>query len=130
MTTTAPQDTTSVDERRGLGVLGWVVCGGLAAVFAVGWALIFAHVGQTPGISSQTYTWNVRGDNAVEVSYMVAKPKNDEVRCTVDAYDTHLAVLAEQQVVIPRGTARLDRTDTLTTPRRATGARVRDCRKV
>ena len=117
-------------ERRGLGLTGWIVCGTLALVFAAGWGILYSHMGQTPGISSQTYTWNVQSDRRVEVSYMIAKPKGDEVRCTLQAYDTDFATVGQREVVAPRGVATYNRMDALDTVRKATGAQVKECRKI
>ncbi|MBW8481539.1 DUF4307 domain-containing protein [Actinomadura parmotrematis] len=133
MATSAPQIDKAgghdPHERRGLGLAGWIVCGTLALLFAGGWAVIYSHVGQTPGISSQTYTWNVRSDQRVEVSYMISKPKGDTVRCTLQAYDTGFATVGQREVVAPAGVETYNRMDALTTTRKATGAQVKDCRK-
>jgi hypothetical protein len=99
-------------------------------VLAAGWAVIMAHVGQTPGISAQTITFTVMNDSSVQIRYAVAKPKGDEVRCVVDAYDTDFAVLAQREIIVPPGTSEITRSETLQTSRRATGARVRDCHTV
>ncbi|MDL4772278.1 DUF4307 domain-containing protein [Actinomadura xylanilytica] len=119
-----------VSEKRRGGRLGYILIGVLAAVLACGWAFVMGHVGQTPGIASQTITYEVLSDSSVQLKYSVAKPKDDEVRCTVDAYDTALAVLTEHEITVPRGSSNLTRTENLTTAKRATGARVRDCHKV
>ncbi|MFC6878258.1 MULTISPECIES: DUF4307 domain-containing protein [Actinomadura] len=116
------------EKRRGR--LGYIVIGLVAAVCAGGFAFVFAHVGQTPGIAAQTIAYEVLNDTSVKVSYSVAKAGDDTVRCTVDAYDTDLVVLAQHDVTLPAGSSKMSRTDTLQTPKRATGARVRDCRKV
>ncbi|WP_067476785.1 DUF4307 domain-containing protein [Actinomadura hibisca] len=131
MDTSAPEAPAPSRPSRGggLGVLGWVVIGGLAVVLAGGWAIIMANVGQTPGIQSQTVAWDVR-DDSVQITYSVAKAKGDTVRCTVDAYDTDFAVLASHEITVPPGTSRITKTETLRTAKRATGARVKDCRSV
>ncbi|WP_019630018.1 DUF4307 domain-containing protein [Actinomadura atramentaria] len=113
--------------RRGLGPLGWIVIGGLTTVLAAGFGILYMHVGQTPGISAQTTTWNVRDASTVEVSYEVSKPEGERVRCTVDAFDGNFEVIAQRQIVVPAGRKRIAGVETLTTPRRANGARVRDC---
>ncbi|MFC0038895.1 DUF4307 domain-containing protein [Actinomadura rayongensis] len=117
-------------DKRGLGPLGWIVIGGLTAVFAAGWAVIYANVGQTPGISAEATAWNIRSASAVDVSYTVVKPKDERVRCVVDAFDANFEVLARREVIVPAGRERLAAEQTLTTPRKATGARIRDCRTV
>ncbi|SNR50432.1 DUF4307 domain-containing protein [Actinomadura mexicana] len=109
--------------------LGLVVIGLLAAVMAAGFGILAAHTGQTPGIVPQTVTYDIT-DTSVEINYTVAKGKGDDVRCTVDAYDTDFAVLAKKEVSAPPGTSSVKGAETLRTPRRATGARIRDCRKV
>ncbi|MGK5552180.1 DUF4307 domain-containing protein [Actinomadura kijaniata] len=129
MDTSAPEaPATDPGPARGLGVLGWIVIGGFAAVLAGGWAVIMANVGQTPGIQSQTVAWDVRDDRTVTITYQIAKPRDETVRCVVDAYDEKFVILASHEVTVPAGRAGLNATETLTTPRRATGARVRDCR--
>ncbi|MFD0540622.1 DUF4307 domain-containing protein [Actinomadura luteofluorescens] len=94
-----------------------------------GFGILAAHTGQTPGIVPQTVTYDIT-DTSVEINYTVAKGKGDDVRCTVDAYDTDFAVLAQKEVSAPPGTSSVKGAETLQTPRRATGARIRDCRKV
>ncbi|WP_433467241.1 DUF4307 domain-containing protein [Spirillospora sp. CA-128828] len=127
MTTSVSKAAAPAEPRRGR--LGLVVIGALTAVMAAGFGILAAHTGQTPGIVPQTVTYQIT-DTSVEINYSVAKGKDDEVRCTVDAYDTDLAVLAQKEVSVPAGTSGVKGTETLQTPRRATGARIRDCRKV
>jgi hypothetical protein len=115
--------------RRG-GRLGYLVIGLVVAVAAGGWAVIMGHANNTPGIASQTITYDVVDDSTVQVRYAVAKAKGDVVRCTVDAFDTDFTIVATSQITVPAGTEKLSRTDTLKTTKRATGARVKDCRKV
>ncbi|XVQ12582.1 DUF4307 domain-containing protein [Spirillospora sp. CA-255316] len=115
--------------RRG-GRLGYVVIGLLAALLAGGWAVVVGHADNTPGIAAQTITFVVQSDSSVQVSYAVAKARGDEVRCTVDAFDTDFAIVASSEITVPAGIEKIERTDTLRTSKRATGARVKDCRKV
>ncbi|MEV4258143.1 DUF4307 domain-containing protein [Spirillospora sp. NPDC049652] len=115
-------------DRPGLGWLGWIVIGVPTLLFAGGWAFLVAHVGQTPGISMETRTVDLR-ENAAVVTYAVGKPKDEVVRCVVDAYDDKLAVLAQREITVPQGTSRVTAQETLETPRKATGGRIRDCRK-
>ena len=96
---------------------------------AGGFGIIALYAGQTPGISAQTIAYDI-GDTSVQINFKVAKGKDDEVRCTVDAFDAKFAILAEKEVVVPAGTSGMTGTETLRTPRRATGARIHDCRTV
>ncbi|MCP2336755.1 DUF4307 domain-containing protein [Actinomadura rupiterrae] len=116
-------------DRPRLGWLGWVVIGVPTAVLAGGWAIIMAHVGQTPGISMETRTVDLH-DNAAVVTYAVGKPEDEQVRCVVDAYDEKLSVLAQREITVPKGTAKVTARETLATPRKATGGRIRDCHRV
>ncbi|MBA9003618.1 MULTISPECIES: DUF4307 domain-containing protein [Thermomonospora] len=125
MSTSASQPTA--DRRRG-GRLGYAVIGVVVAICAVGWSVIMANAGRTPGIEQQTISYRVLGDSSVEVRWQVAKPSDRAVRCVVDAVDTDFAVVAQREVVVPAGRAALTRTDLLETTRRATAARVRECR--
>ncbi|WP_344590186.1 DUF4307 domain-containing protein [Actinomadura vinacea] len=118
------------EDGKRRGPLGYVVIGVFAAVLAGGWAVIMGNANNTPGIASQTITYVVQSDSSVQVSYAVAKAEGDVVRCTVDAFDTDFAIVASSQITIPAGTKKISRTDTLRTSKRATGARVKDCRKV
>ncbi|MFC5181980.1 DUF4307 domain-containing protein [Actinomadura harenae] len=113
-------------DRPGLGWLGWVVIGVPTAVMGVGWAIIMAHVGQTPGLAVETRAVDLR-DNAAVVTYAVGKPKDEQVRCVVDAYDDKLNVLAQREITVPKGAAKVTAQETLETPRKATGGRIRDC---
>jgi hypothetical protein len=114
--------------RRGR--LGYIVIGLLVAVSAGGWAVIMGHANNTPGIASQTITYQVLDDSTVRIRYGVAKATGDVVKCTVDAFDTDFGIVATSEITVPAGTDKLTRTDTLRTTKRATGARVKDCRKV
>ncbi|MEV5576233.1 DUF4307 domain-containing protein [Spirillospora sp. NPDC052269] len=116
-------------DRPGLGKLGWVVIGVPTVLMGVGWAIIMAHVGQTPGISMQTRVVDLR-ENAAVVTYAVGKPKDERVQCVVDAYDDKLNVLAQREITVPEGTAKVTAQETLETPHKATGGRIRDCHKV
>ncbi|SEG45863.1 protein of unknown function [Thermomonospora echinospora] len=113
--------------RRG-GRLGYVIIGLVVAVCAVGWAVIMANAGRTPGISQQTITYRILDDSRVEVRWQVAKPSGKRVRCLVDAVDVNFAPVAEREVIVPAGQSTLKRTDLLQTTRRATAARVKECR--
>jgi len=128
MTMSVSEPAAPAEPRRGR--LGLVVIGVVTAVTAGGFGVLAAHVGQTPGIVPQTITYDVTGDSSVELTYSVAKSKGDEVRCTVDAYDESFVILEQKQVTVPAGRSSVKGAEILTTPRRATGARVRDCRKV
>ncbi|GAA4106379.1 MULTISPECIES: DUF4307 domain-containing protein [Actinomadura] len=130
MATSAPPASTASERPRRGGRLGYVLIGLLAAVMAVGWAVVMANVGQTPGIAAQTITFSIVNDSSVQIRYQVAKPKDSEVRCVVDAFDTDFAVVAHKEITVPPGTSELKRSDTLQTSRRATGARIKDCREI
>lgn len=125
MTTSVSKPTVTREPRKGR--LGLVVIGVFVAVAAGGFGVISMYAGQTPGIVSQTVTYDIT-DTSVEINYSVAKGAEDEVRCTVDAFDKNFAVLAEKEVIVPAGTSSMKGTETLQTPRRATGARIHACR--
>ncbi|WP_051712138.1 DUF4307 domain-containing protein [Spirillospora albida] len=123
MTTSEPETAKPQRGRLGLIVIG-VVC----AAAAGGFGIVSANVGQTPGIAAQTVTFDVVSDTSVELNYRVAKRKGAEVHCTIDAFDDRLNILAARRIIVPAGTSRITGNATLPTPRRATGARIRDCR--
>jgi hypothetical protein len=127
MTTSVSKEAAPAGPRRNRA--GLVVVGLAAALGAAGFGILAANAGQTPGIVAQTVTYSI-ADTSVVVNYTVAKGKGDEVRCTVDAFDTGFAVLAQKEVSVPAGKSSMRGSETLRTPRRATGARIRDCRKV
>ena len=127
MTTSVSKPAAPAEPRRGR--LGMVIAGLLAALMAAGIGILAAHAGQTPGIVPQTVSYDIT-DTSVVINYTVAKESGDEVRCTVDAYDTEFVVLAKKEVSAPAGKSGVKGTETLATPRRATGARIHDCRKV
>jgi Domain of unknown function (DUF4307) len=119
------------DERgRRFGPAGMVVAGLVAVAFAAGWGVIYNHAGSTPGIASQTITFDIQSDTSVQVRYAVAKSEDDVVRCTVDAFDERFAIVGESRITVPAGVSKITRTDTLRTSKRATGARVKDCHKM
>ncbi|TDD85240.1 DUF4307 domain-containing protein [Actinomadura darangshiensis] len=128
MTTSVSKEAPPAEPRRG-SRLGLVVIGVVTAVMASGFGILAAHTGQTPGIVPQTVAYDITG-TSVDITYTVAKGKGDEVRCTVDAYDADLVVLAKKEVTVPVGKSSVKGAETLQTARRATGARIRDCRKV
>ncbi|MFI0351532.1 DUF4307 domain-containing protein [Actinomadura sp. 9N407] len=124
------EESSGGAPARRRGKLGYIVIGLLVAVSAGGWSVIMGHANNTPGIASQTITYQVLNDSAVQVHYAVAKSADDVVTCTVDAFDEKFAIVATSKITVPAGTKKLTRTDTLRTTKRATGARVKDCRKV
>ncbi|MBX6766097.1 MAG: DUF4307 domain-containing protein [Actinomadura rubrobrunea] len=130
MAPSAPSASTAPERPRRGGRLGYAVIGAVAAVMAVGWAVIMSHLGQTPGIAAQTIAFSVVDESSVRIRYQVAKPKDAEVRCVVDAFDTDFAVVAQKEITVPPGTSGITRSDVLRTSRRATGARIKDCRKI
>jgi hypothetical protein len=105
-----------------------VVAGILATLMAVGMGILALHAGQTPGIVPQTVSYDIT-DTSVTINYTVAKRKGEAVHCTVDAYDSDFVILAETKVSAPAGESGVKGTETLATPRRATGARIHDCVK-
>ncbi|MFG2085616.1 MULTISPECIES: DUF4307 domain-containing protein [unclassified Spirillospora] len=127
MTTSVPKTAAPAGPRQGR--LGLVVIGVLVALAAGGFGILAMNTGQTPGIAAQTVTYDIT-DTSVEINFQVAKGEDDEVRCTVDAFDKNFEVLAAKEVVVPVGTSGMKGTETLQTARRATGARIRDCRVV
>jgi hypothetical protein len=127
MSTSVSQAPTDRRPRRG-GRLGYVVIGLVVALCAVGWGVIMSNAGQTPGIVRQTISYKVVDDSTVRLRWQVAKPSGDRVRCVIDAVDVNFAPVAEREVIVPAGRSGLERTDVLQTTRRATAARVRECR--
>ena len=105
----------------------YVIIGVVAAVAALGWAYVMAHVGQTPGIVAQTITFSVLSDHAVEIDYTVTKPTGSTVRCVLQAVDVNLAEVAHTEITVPGGTAHVARLARLSTSSRATSAQVKDC---
>ena len=132
MTTSETKPTAPVPAEPGgprRGRAGLVVIGVVAAVAAGGFGIVTAYAGQTPGIVGETVSYQI-ADASVRIDYRVAKGKDDEVSCTVDAFDEGFNVLGEKKVSVPAGKNGVKGTETLPTPRRATGARIRDCRTV
>lgn len=127
MTTSAPKPAVPAEPRRGR--LGLVVIGILTALAAGGFGILAAYAGQTPGIVPQTVAYTI-ADTSVKIDYTVAKGTDDEVRCTLDAYDDKFVVLAKKEITVPAGTSGIKGTETLRTGRRATGARIHDCRTI
>ncbi|TDC64023.1 DUF4307 domain-containing protein [Actinomadura sp. GC306] len=126
MTTSVSKPTVPAEPRK-KGRLGLVVIGVVVALAAGGFGVISMYAGQTPGIVSQTVTYDIT-DTSVVINYSVAKGEDDVVHCTVDAFDKEFAILAEKEVVVPAGTSSVKGTETLQTPQRATGARIHGCR--
>ncbi|TDC97358.1 DUF4307 domain-containing protein [Actinomadura sp. 7K507] len=125
MTTSVPK--TAEPARSPRRWFGLAVIGVFVAVAAGGFGIITVNAGGKPGIVAQTVTYDIT-DTSVEINFSVAKGEGDEVRCTVDAFDKNFEVLAEKEVAVPAGTSSMKGTETLRTPRRATGARIHDCR--
>lgn len=117
-------------RRRGIGPVGAIVVAAFVVPLALLWSLFPANYSSRPGIQSETVAWRVHGDDAVQITYAVGKLKDDTVRCVVDAFDTDFAVIYQRSIIIPAGTTSLRRTETLPTPHRATGARIRSCRSL
>ncbi|MFV2174294.1 DUF4307 domain-containing protein [Actinomadura sp. LOL_016] len=126
----APPAEEPVDRTKTVrGRIGLVVIGVVVALAAGGFGIISGFAGtSTPGIVSQTVAYEITG-NSVKISYSVAKPEGDPVRCTLDAFDTDFEILVEKTIVVPAGKSGATGTETLSTPREATGARIHACAK-
>src|SRR5690606_27181147 len=126
--------TTSVSKPAGpsedrMRPLGLVVIAVLVALASVGFGVIYMKDGRTHGIMAETVAIDI-ADTSVKITYLVAKGEDDEVRCTVDAFDPDFEILAEKEVVLSVGTSKVRDTETLNSPRGATGARIHGCRAV
>ncbi|OLT29217.1 hypothetical protein BJF79_40975 [Actinomadura sp. CNU-125] len=130
MSDAAPSAEVRADRAKTVrGRIGLAVIGVLVALAAGGFGIIAGFAGSSsPGIVSQTVAYDITG-NTVKISYSVAKPEDDAVRCTLDAFDTDFAILAEKTIVVPAGKSGATGTETLRTPREATGARIHECAK-
>ncbi|QFG24818.1 DUF4307 domain-containing protein [Actinomadura sp. WMMB 499] len=130
VTDAAPPAEEPADRTKTVrGRIGLVVIGVVVALAAGGFGIIAGFAGaSSPGIASQTVAYDITG-NSVKISYSVAKPEGDPVRCTLDAFDTDFNILAEKTIVVPAGKSGATGTETLTTPREATGARIHECAK-
>ena len=82
-----------------------MVIGVLVALASVGFGVIYMNAGRTPGIMAETVAFDI-ADTSVKITYLVAKGEDDEVRCTVDAFDPDFEILAEKEVVLPVGRPR------------------------
>ncbi|MBE1534124.1 DUF4307 domain-containing protein [Actinomadura algeriensis] len=121
--TEEPADRTKTVRGR----IGLVVIGVVVVLAAGGFGIIAGFAGSSsPGIVSQTVAYDITG-NTVKISYSVAKPEGDAVRCTLDAFDTDFVILAEKTIAVPAGKSGTTGTATLQTPREATGARIHAC---
>jgi hypothetical protein len=126
MTTSVSAPAAPAEPKRGR--LGLVIIGIVCAVAAGGFGFLAAHVGQTPGIDAQLITYDAR-PTSIEVTFSIAKPKEDVVHCTLQAIDEDMAVIAQKDVTVPAGTSKAGMSETLPTPRKATSAQLQGCRK-
>jgi hypothetical protein len=117
--------STSTAGAKGNKV-AYAVIGVFVAICAVGWAIIMAHTEGTPGITPAVVSWRV-ADRSVRVHYQVSKPKADDVRCAIVAYDPAHAEVGRLEVTVPTGTASVDTRQDVATSSRATAVDVREC---
>jgi Domain of unknown function (DUF4307) len=107
--------------------IAYAVIGAFVALCAVGWAIIVAYGEGTPGITPEVISWQVT-DRSASVHYTVSKPKDENVRCAIIAYDVRHAELAHVEITLPAGTGDVDRRQTVPTSARATSVTVNECR--
>jgi hypothetical protein len=115
-------------SRRTRGPVAYVIIGIVVATAAIGWAIVIANWSGSPGVAAQVIAFRVTGDDAVELTYEVAKPKGSVVRCSLVALDVDHAEVARTTTLIPAGTGHVERTQRLPTSARATAADIRECR--
>jgi Domain of unknown function (DUF4307) len=118
--------STSGTTRRGDKV-AYAVIGVLVAVCAVGWAIIVGFSEGRPGVTPEVISFQL-ADRSVRVHYQISKPKGDDIRCSLVAYDTDHAELGRAEVDVPPGTGSVERHQVLPTSARATSVTVTDCR--
>jgi spore germination protein YaaH len=107
--------------------VAYAVIGVFVAFCAVGWAIIMAYTEGTPGITPEVVSWQA-ATRSVRVHYQVSKPKSENVRCAIVAYDPSHAEIARVEVTVPPGTANVDTRQDVATSSLATAVDVRDCR--
>jgi hypothetical protein len=107
--------------------LAYAVIGVLVVVCAAGWAIIMVHADGNPRVSPQIVSWQA-ADRSVRVHYEIAKPKGDDVRCTIIAYDPEHAEVGRAEVTVPPGMGSVDKHQEVATSSRATAVDVRECR--
>jgi Domain of unknown function (DUF4307) len=117
--------TTTTGTRRNW--VAYTVIGVFVAICAAGWAIIMAHTDGNPSVSPEIVSWQA-ADRSVRVHYDIAKPKGDNVRCTLIAYDTAHAEVGRTEVTVPPGTGSVDRHQELSTSSRATAVDLQECR--
>jgi hypothetical protein len=115
-------------NARSLGRAGAIVVGLFVALAAIGWAMVMANWSGSPGVTAQVIAFRVTGDDAVVMTYEVAKPSSTTVRCLLVALDERHGEVARTETTIPAGTGHVERTVRLATTARATAATVRACR--
>lgn len=107
---------------------GYVIIGIFVAAAAIGWAVVIAHWSGSPGVAAQVVTFRVVADDAVVMTYEVAKPEGTAVRCSLVALDVRHAEVARTTVSFPKGRGHVVRTQRIPTSGRATAADIRECR--
>lgn len=115
-------------RRVPTGLAGYVIIGVVVAAAALGWAVVIANWSGSPGVAAQVIAYRITGDDAVELTYEIAKPARTPVRCVLVAYDDAHAEVARDTVLAPAGTGHVTRTQSLPTSARATAVEIRDCR--
>jgi Domain of unknown function (DUF4307) len=118
--------STSGTARKGNKV-AYAVIGVLVAICAAGWAIIVGFSEGRPGVTPEVISFQL-GDRSARVHYQISKPKGDDVRCALVAYDTHHAELGRAEVRVAPGTGSVERRQVLPTSARATSVTVTDCR--
>jgi hypothetical protein len=107
--------------------VAYTVIGAFVALCAIGWAIIMAHTEGPPGISPEVVSWQATA-GSVRVHYQIAKPKSDDLHCSVVAYAPSHAEVGRSEVIVPPGTSSVDTHREVPTSSRATSVDVRDCR--
>ena len=62
-----------------------------------------AHTEGPPGISPEVVSWRASA-GSVRVHYQIAKPKSDDLHCSVVAYAPSHAEVGRAEVIVPPGT--------------------------
>ncbi len=109
-------------------VVAYAVIGAFVGLCAIGWAIIVAHTEGTPGITPQIVSWQTSA-RSVRVHYEVSKPKTDDVRCAIVAYDTSHGEVGRVEVDVPPGTSSVDTRRDVPTSSLATAVDVRECHR-
>lgn len=113
-------------RRRGR--LGYIMIALIAGTAAVGWAFVMGTMTGSPGITAQTIAYRMVDGSALEITYSVDKPRDQQVRCRVRAINAHYAEIGAREVTVPAGVKRVQRTERLPVTDRVAAAGIRDCR--